>query len=732
VPASELPQEASAESILCPSEPRSIPPLAPTTHTVTTFSLAILALLPVLQQPAGPPLDADPETPTVIVEPAEEETTVQRSRAQLPTIIDAEQLAQRNYRTLPQALREIPQVMVQETAHGQGSPYLRGFTGYNTLLLVDDIRLNNSVFRSGPNQYWNTVDALSLDRLEVDLGPSSSLFGSGAVGGVVRAYTRSPYGEVGRPSGRIAYEFSEAGRFHIMRAENSFVGENTSVLLGITAKDFGDVHGGREVGLQPGTGYNELDADLKVEHWLDDESLLVFGHLRVDQNNVPRTHKTVNGIDWEGLTAGSDLLRNLDQERELTYLQLRRAGLQGLFDATTTSVSWQKQSEERHRIKSDTSQQFQGLDVDTLQVFHHMFNNTDSGQWSYGVDFTQDWVDSFLDKGAAQTAADDIQGPVADDSGNQTLHVFAQDRFPVSEDTHFIAGASYSRSEVDADSVRDPVLNTRTSFSESYDATALSLQFESVVSRKNSLEVYGGISQGFRLPNLSDLTRFDSARTGEFEIPSLDLEPEKVTGLDFGLRRTQGRARYDLNVFYTGIEDGIQRFPTGTLNGDGDAEITKGNIGDGYVWGWSGLVDVDLTPAWTVHLDAAYQYGVQDTFPTSAPVIEREPIDRLMPFTMHAGIRWQAPANLGWGELMLTHASRADHLSTRDQADTSRIPLGGTPSYSVLDLRFGKRFHNNADVMIGMENLLDEDYRIHGSGVNRPGRGLVFGLVMRF
>ena len=64
----------------------------------------------------------------------------------------------RHARTLPEALVETPGVVVQKTSHGQGSPILRGFTGFRTLFLIDGIRLNNSVFRDGPNQYWGTVD----------------------------------------------------------------------------------------------------------------------------------------------------------------------------------------------------------------------------------------------------------------------------------------------------------------------------------------------------------------------------------------------------------------------------------------------------------------------------------------------------------------------------------------------------------------------------------------------
>ena len=88
-----------------------------------------------------------------------------------------ELLAIRQVRTIPEAMREISGVMVQKTGHGQGSPYIRGFTGLRTLFLIDGIRLNNSTFREGPNQYWNTVDPASVYRLELVKGPSSVRYG---------------------------------------------------------------------------------------------------------------------------------------------------------------------------------------------------------------------------------------------------------------------------------------------------------------------------------------------------------------------------------------------------------------------------------------------------------------------------------------------------------------------------------------------------------------------------
>ncbi|MEK9984370.1 MAG: Plug domain-containing protein, partial [Opitutae bacterium] len=97
--------------------------------------------------------------------------------------VEETELVLRSIRSVPEVFSYIPGVVVQKTAHGQGSPYIRGFTAYNNLFLIDGIRLNNAAFRSGPNQYWNTIDSQSLRALELVKSQGSVLFGSDSVGG---------------------------------------------------------------------------------------------------------------------------------------------------------------------------------------------------------------------------------------------------------------------------------------------------------------------------------------------------------------------------------------------------------------------------------------------------------------------------------------------------------------------------------------------------------------------
>ncbi len=699
--------------------------------------MALLSLTPLLvatlvapaapqEEPSRPKPDAD--GPPVVVTPLRNAEDPQRVPYTVH-VVDEELLNDRVYRTIPQVMRDVPGVLPQETAHGQGSPYIRGFTGYQTLLMVDGIRLNNSVFRAGPNQYWNTVDPTNVDRLEVVKGPTSVLYGSDAVGGTVNVFTRDPY-ITDRPiGGRLMYRIADGESSHVARLElGGAIGEHTAWLLGVSRKDFGNVEAGAPTGEQPNTGYDEWTGDLKVVHWLDDDARLTVAHMQVDQNDVPRTHTTRDAISFEGTSIGTDIRRDLDQNRQLSYVRLETFG----EVSSATTFSFQRQEELQKRVRSNGRYDEQGFDVGTVGFTSVFSLDSGPGRFTTGLEWNQDRVDSSLQRFSQQTPADDIQGPVADDGTYDLLGLFAQQEFALGERTDLVLGARWTYAAARSDQVRDPVTDQRISIDESWNDLTGSVRIDHALDEAGHTVLFGGISQGFRAPNFSDLSRFDSARTNEFEIPATDLDPERFVQFEVGAKQREGRFSALAAAHYTLVDDVIQRFPTGNTNGAGEVEIAKANVGDGEVFGFEFGAAYDLTDEWTIFGDIAWLDGELENVETAGAAPRKEPITRLQPTTVHLGARYTPVDDKWFAEAFLTWADDADKLSPSDERDTSRIPPGGTPGYTVLDLRGGYNVAKGWDVVIGAENVTDEDYRVHGSGSNRVGRNLYVGFTWSF
>ena len=106
--------------------------------------------------------------------------------------ISAQQIAFRNSQTTADMLIQTGQVFVQKSQGGGGSPVLRGFESNRILLVVDGVRMNNAIFRGGHLQNALRIDQSMLERTEVLFGPSSVVYGSDALGGVIHFRTLTP------------------------------------------------------------------------------------------------------------------------------------------------------------------------------------------------------------------------------------------------------------------------------------------------------------------------------------------------------------------------------------------------------------------------------------------------------------------------------------------------------------------------------------------------------------
>ncbi len=649
-------------------------------------------------------------------------------------VIGEDELLGGAIRTLPEALKNTPGVMIQKTAHGHGSPYIRGFTGRQNLLLVDGIRINNSTFRSGPVQYWNTVDSQVIDRLELVKGQGSVLYGSDAIGGTLNTLTRSS-GFRDRSDGwfsdnMMSYRFDTNSRSHVGRLESAFgQGGQWGVLLGITSKDFGDIKDSA-VGRMKNTGYDELDMDFRFDYAVSADTTLTLAHHRVDQDDVWRWHSTRFNPGWshEGhtTTPGQYNARILDQERSLSYFKLAGGEGEGWLKQWSLTLSYQKSQDSQFQDRKPTDIRTQNIDVETWGGGLQIESELGGGSLLYGIDYYHDAVDS----AGTRTGKDPrSQRPVADDSTYDLLGVYAQYRWtpvaalPRLETT---LGVRYTYADAHIGKNYDSALDTDLSTDKQWRNWVVSGR--ALYDLNDCWNLYAGVSQGFRAPNLNDLSGNLTTRSGLASLGSLDLDPEKFLSYEIGARYEAGRASLAVSAYLTDIERVIIGVP---VTAGSDTLVTT-NGQDGRIYGVEAEAIWDVTDRWQLSGFASWQEGDTRSDAFSGGPAGEDYISRLAPLMGSVALRWTHPDDRFWIEGRVTAAAQADKLSARDQGDSQRIPTGGTPSYMIASLYAGWQATEDLLLTLGLENLTDEDYRVHGSGQNEAGINAIFGAKLTF
>ncbi|NJN42866.1 MAG: TonB-dependent receptor plug domain-containing protein, partial [Flammeovirgaceae bacterium] len=115
-----------------------------------------------------------------------------RNVAQQILVMSEPVIKNMNAQTTAELIANSGTVAMQKSQQGGGSPMLRGFEASRVLLVVDGVRMNNLIYRSGHLQNLITTDNNTLARAEILLGPSSTVYGSDALGGVIHLHTKEP------------------------------------------------------------------------------------------------------------------------------------------------------------------------------------------------------------------------------------------------------------------------------------------------------------------------------------------------------------------------------------------------------------------------------------------------------------------------------------------------------------------------------------------------------------
>lgn len=671
------------------------------------------------------------EHPAVLV-PAPHEETFGTDAIRRESVTSAAFRLDLQSRTLPDAIKDLPAVGMQRTGPGQASPFLRGFTGFRTLLVLDGFRFNNSTWREGPNQYFSTIDRFLVDRIDLRYGSGSVRYGSDAVGGTVVMESRPAGPTIEGRDHTALYELrlasAEQSVLHHLEV-GGLATPDFAYTIGGTTSSFGDLDGGRHVGEQHDTGYDTAAADVKLAWRIGTRSELAVAHQRDRTFGAPRTHATNQSFSWHGTTIGSDRQRDFDQLRDFTTARLdwREAGS---IERIRAGIGYHSQDEEEDRIRSNGNRTLQGVDVDTLAAYGNLEFEVPWGSLHVGGDVAHDDVQSFQRNydAAGNLTSVGIQGPVGDEATYDTLGLFVENAIELGAATTLTAGARSQFSQAEADEVRDPATGLPTSIDDEWWSWAADLRLRHQWTDEAATWI--AASRAIRVPNLSDLTRFDIALSGEIETPTPGLDPETFTTFELGGDCTFGPVECTGAVYYTLIRDMIVRFPTGNVVA-GANEIQKANVGDGELWGFDAGALWHLDEAWSVGGDVCYVAGKVDTF-LAPGVTDDEPLGKLPPLHGHGRIRWDDPESSIWVEGVVSFADRQDRLSPLDELDTQRIPPDGTPGYTVYGLRGGCTPLPRLDVALALENVTNHDYRLHGSGVNEPGTNVVGTVRYRF
>jgi hemoglobin/transferrin/lactoferrin receptor protein len=263
-------------------------------------------------------------------------------------------------RTTPEALAAVNGVFVQKTNHGGGSPFVRGLTGNQTLILVDGVRMNNAIFRYGPNQYLNTIDPYTIQQIEVAKGTGSVQYGSDAMGGVIQVITAEPeYKEKGKQvKGGLMGRLVNRGMEQTGRGQLQYGSRRFAVQGGISVRHFGHLYGGDSTGMQIPSGYNERAYDIKGKLLLGSRAELTLAHQRVQQEDVPVYHK----VKLENFAFNNTAL----QQRSLSYARFVVPSDRAWAKELSVIASFQKGIEERESRKNGaTTERFEKDDIQT-------------------------------------------------------------------------------------------------------------------------------------------------------------------------------------------------------------------------------------------------------------------------------------------------------------------------------------------------------------------------------
>ena len=492
-------------------------------------------------------------------------------------------------------LQNVVGVIAQETTVGQGSPMLRSLTGYQTVIQIDWVRLNNATFRSGPNQYTATIAPEMIERAEVLLGSSSVLYGSGAMGGVVNFFTKDISLDASQNSWtiqqRILARYSTATQERLGRLQVTGSRGQFGFSIGGGLRYYGDINSGtgydlhyknrkyeivtempnnvklytyddiREVSKdnipeawliddEGPLNWHAYDADAKIAYQLNDTSKINIAYQMWRQPQTPRYDKIA--------PQEFDEFYFEPQSRDLIYATYLANPESHTVDQYRITASFHRQEEGRNEVQRDAdSRRYRNDTINTIGLSAQVVSSVLPKQRIVGGG------EFYFDTLQSQTVRTDAQGNETIDSnlarfidGSQfwDASLYLQDEITIHDRVELTLGGRATLYQTNADlSIRAEDFDVFNELDSSLTGSA-----GVVIGLTNSVNLVSNIATAFRAPSLNDTTAVEVTNEG-VTAPSPDLDPETSWTIEGGFKIDHSDFRGTLTLFHSRVNGLVAR-----------------------------------------------------------------------------------------------------------------------------------------------------------------------------
>ncbi|WP_418591932.1 TonB-dependent hemoglobin/transferrin/lactoferrin family receptor [Ponticoccus sp. (in: a-proteobacteria)] len=624
------------------------------------------------------------------------------------TALDAKDLARVQATDFESLIGDIPGVNIFGGPRGMSqTPSIRGFDDDQIVLRLDGGRLNFGQAHRG--RFF--IDPELVQRVEVIRGGGSTLYGSGALGGVISIETRDAgdlLKEGQTVGGRTALSYSSNGETigRSLAAYGDWGAVDAMLFLAdrrmgddLTDGD-GNAIGRSAVDLQNGLvklGF-EPNADQRFE--------------------LSYSKYTDDGLLPPNAASASDPLTDVNREADHDALRLSwdfNPGNSELLDLSVLLYS--------NRLEI-TEEQVSGRRLDTTKYTTTGVEVVNRSQVELGVPVELVYgFEAFRDE--QEGDRDGALRSTYPNASAETLGVFAEATLGLSDRMDLILGLRHDRYHRDPD---DSALDT---VDRSFTSPRIGFSYRPT----ENWQIFGNVSRSFRAPSLSEIyndgvhfaftTPFGPGTTGSFVnrfVPNPDLKPETSTQVELGTRyagtdvfRSGDRLGFSANIYNASVKDYVDQVvgdfssvspvfvPPGTLL---FTDYTTTTNTDARLWGLEAELDYDAQD-WFVKAGLTVNRGERDGGGNLGSI----PQDRL---TATVGLRPWADWEMG--------------VKGTFAAEQTRLPEGATggDAWQTADLfatwQPGRGALEGATVRLGVDNLFDTEYTIYPNALPQPGR----------